>query len=193
MLRPLIAFSFISVATAAVAEPVALQGAAIKAMVPGALVEIDTPAGTTIPVRFGDDGLMAGEAGDLASFLGAPKDRGRWWVDGDKLCTKWFRWFDAQPRCITMERDGTRIFWHEESGEKGTATITARPTEVASKPVKPSVEAGRMPDPATPAAAPSETPAAPVEVAENLAPATSPDTPTVTVEAPPTPAAETPA
>ena len=172
MLRQLIAISCVSVATAAAAaEPVALKGSAIKETVAGAMVELDTPAGTKIPVRFGTDGLMSGEAGDLASFLGAPKDRGRWWAENDQLCTKWFRWFDAEKHCVHLEQDGKRIFWREDNGEKGTATITVPATQVADKSVKPSVEAGRMPIVKTPAAT------APVDVAENVPAATLSDTP----------------
>jgi hypothetical protein len=56
-------------------------------------------------------------------MLGAAKDRGRWWTDHDKLCVKWFRWFEAKPRCITLRREGNRIFWNDQEGESGTATL----------------------------------------------------------------------
>ncbi len=71
---------------------------------------------------------MSAEAGALGLTLGALKDRGRWWTDGDQLCMKWFRWFDAKPRCMVLHRDGNKVQWAEGSGESGTATITeARP------------------------------------------------------------------
>ena len=70
--------------------------------------------------------------------LGATKDRGRWWTEGDKLCMKWFRWFDAKPRCMTLQRDGNKVYWSEGSGENGTATITeAQPVVVAVAPSPP--------------------------------------------------------
>lgn len=130
MLRPFIVIGFLSATTGASAEPVLLANDELKATVSGSTVEIDTPLGTTVPMRFGRDGLVAAEAGVLAPVLGAAKDRGRWWVDGDKLCTKWFRWFDAGVRCLVIKKDGTRIFWRKiDDGETGTGTLVADPKQ----------------------------------------------------------------
>lgn len=137
MLRPFIVISFMSGATAALAEPVPLTNDALKATVSGSLVEIDTPLGTKLPVRFGDDGLVSAEAGELAPILGAPKDRGRWWVEGDRLCAKWFRWFDAEVRCLTIAQDGSRIYWRKDNGETGTATLVERGSAKREKPAAP--------------------------------------------------------
>ena len=109
---------------AAMAAPVRMTSEDIKRAMPGALLEIDTPLRMTIPVKVGTDGLMSAEAGALGLTLGATKDRGRWWTENDKLCMKWFRWFDAKPRCMVLHRDGNRVQWAEASGESGTATIT---------------------------------------------------------------------
>jgi len=109
---------------AAVAAPVRMTSEDIKRAMPGALLEIDTPLRMTIPVKVGTDGLMSAEAGALGLTLGATKDRGRWWTENDKLCMKWFRWFDAKPRCMVLHREGNRVQWAEASGESGTATIT---------------------------------------------------------------------
>ncbi len=136
MLRPLLALGCMTAATAVGAEPVALSSEAIKETLSGSLVELDTPAGSTIPVRFQEDGLMSGEAGPLASVLGAERDRGRWWAADDRLCVKWFRWFDAEVRCASLRQDGTRIFWREQGGETGTATIAERAKPVV-KPAPP--------------------------------------------------------
>ena len=103
----------------------------IKQTFTGSRIELDTPLGTTIPVQFTNDGLMSGQAGSLASVLGAAKDRGRWWVKGDRLCTKWFRWFDAEEQCLTIHLKDERVFWRRDDGKKGTATIVERPTIVA--------------------------------------------------------------
>ena len=126
MLRPFVVIALLSGATGALADPVALTGDELKQAVSGSTVEIDTPLGTTVPMRFGANGLVAAEAGVLAPVLGSSKDRGRWWVDGDKLCTKWFRWFDAGVRCLTIKMDGTRVFWRKiDDGETGTGTLIA--------------------------------------------------------------------
>lgn len=126
MLRPFIVISLLSGATAAFAEPVPLGGDGLKAL-SGSLVELDTPLGTKLPIQFGSDGLVSAEAGDLAPILGSKKDRGRWWVEGDRLCSKWFRWFDAEVRCITVSRDGSRLYWKKDDGETGTATLVEAP------------------------------------------------------------------
>lgn len=127
--------------SAAIAEPVRMSGDDIRRAMPGALLEIDTPLRIAIPVKVGTDGLMSAEAGALGLTLGATKDRGRWWTADDKLCMKWFRWFDAKERCMVLHREGNRVQWAEGSGESGTATITEAPkTVVASAPAKPKKE-----------------------------------------------------
>jgi Bacterial SH3 domain len=123
MLRLILAITCLGSGGVAVAEPVRLTDEAIRRDLAGATLKIDTPVNTTIPVRVGADGFVSGEAGALASMLGAAKDRGRWWTDRDQLCVKWFRWFDAKPRCITLQREGSRIYWRDQEGESGTATL----------------------------------------------------------------------
>ena len=118
----------------ATAEPVRMSDADIKhVMQPGALLEIDTPLRISIPVKVESNGIVSGEAGALGLTLGAMKDRGRWWTESDQLCVKWFRWFDAKPRCISLQRDGSKVYWRENSGESGTATITESPTAIVAK------------------------------------------------------------
>ncbi len=164
-------------AAARAAEPVALTGDNLKQIVPGSAIALDTPLNTIVPIRFATDGLMTGEAGSLASYLGAEKDRGRWWIAGDQLCLKWFRWFDAEQRCLELRQDGDRIYWQEQDGKSGTATITARAPQVQqvvakAKPVSPRpVVASVLAAPALPPPAPA--PAAPVEEAAPSAPASS--------------------
>jgi hypothetical protein len=128
LLRPIIAIGVLSLATTAFADPTPVDGDSLKKSIPGSLVEIDTPLGAKMPIRFSADGLFSAEAGDLAPILGSPKDRGRWWVEGDKLCSKFFRWFDAESRCITLARDGSRLYWRKDDGETGTATLVEQAT-----------------------------------------------------------------
>lgn len=110
----------------AAAQPAQMSGEQIKDTLAGAILELDTPLGTKVPVRFSSSGLMAGEAGMLGSYLGADRDRGRWWVGDDRLCMKWFRWFDAETHCFRLQRDGQQIWWQEQSGRNGTATVAGR-------------------------------------------------------------------
>jgi uncharacterized protein YraI len=137
-MRHLVMFvAWIGAAGAVMAGSVRMTGDDIKrAMLPGALLEIDTPLHISIPVKVSTNGIVSAEAGALGLTLGATKDRGRWWTEGDKLCMKWFRWFDAKPRCMALQRDGNKVYWQEGSGENGTATLT-EVTQVAASESKP--------------------------------------------------------
>ena len=159
LLRRLAACVLFLAPAAAAAEPIQLGASDIKQAFTGSRVELDTPLGTTIPVQFTDDGLMSGHAGNLASVLGAAKDRGRWWVNDDRLCTKWFRWFDAEVQCLTIHMKDERVFWRRDDGKKGTATIVERSVVVAEA-AKPSAHPVKDParrpfTAATPANAPT--------------------------------------
>jgi hypothetical protein len=121
--RLIILFSCVLAGPLVAAEPTKLVGDAIKQTIAGSLLELDTPLGTTVSIRFAEDGLMSGDARELASLLGAATDRGRWWVAGDQLCYKWFRWFDAEARCLLVRQEDKRIFWQRDDGENGTATL----------------------------------------------------------------------
>ena len=138
MLRSAVALGVLCCAGAAAAEPVKMTREEIKRDLVGALLVIDTPLATTIPIRISPDGMLVGKAGVLGSMLGASKDRGRWWLERDQICMKWFRWFDARARCISLQREANRIHWQENSGESGTATLVeaAKPkTEPKPEPV----------------------------------------------------------
>lgn len=176
------------VAPAALAEPVKLVGPAIEAAVRGAVIEIDTPIGTTVPVRYGTDGRVSGKAGSVAFFLGAAEDEGRWWVEqGYKLCHKWNRWFDGDEFCLVLKRDGDILHWRNGDGDTGTATIVKK-----AEP-RPAIVAAATPKPAP---ARKAVPAKPVPVmAAAMIPATTPATPaaaTATDVSPKTAAADTP-
>jgi len=145
-------------APAARAEPVMLSAAEIKELVAGATVEIDAGFGARIPLRFAADGQVAGEARAFSFFLGAASDTGRWWLEQDKLCQRFTKWFDAAPQCLTLTRDGRTIHWQSASGRRGTATVIVpaavrfataatgpAPTERGPAPAKPSGLGGPPP------------------------------------------------
>ena len=127
--RYLVAVCCVSLTTAvAAAEPSALSGDAIKAAVTGAVVEVDTPLGTKVPIRYSEDGRITGEARGLAHILGSPSDSGKWWVSRDRLCHKWAKWFDGVLQCLRISQKGSRIFWRRDDGQTGTAVISTPPT-----------------------------------------------------------------
>ena len=169
MLRLSLVGALLGIASSASADPLPLTGEALRQELVGSLLEIDTPlAGVVIPVRVSANGLVSGEAGPLASTLGAAHDRGRWWINNDRLCVKWFRWFEAQTRCITVEHEGAKIYWKEEGGESGTATIIKSSPELA-KVDPPLIEAVQ---PSTPSTSPPPSSEASVAIGSVPAPPT---------------------
>jgi hypothetical protein len=111
-------------ATLAQARSSDLAGQQINEAVAGATVEIDTPTGDKLRVRYARDGKLAGDAPGLAWYLGSASDGGRWWVASDKLCHQWVRWLNAEPQCMRLSRAGSIIHWRSLDGYSGTATIT---------------------------------------------------------------------
>lgn len=134
-----------------------LSGRDISDLVAGASVEIDTPIGSKLPVRYAPDGQLSGQAGQLAFYLGASTDRGRWWISSDQLCHRWNIWFNGVSQCLRLKKEGGRIRWFTQDGSSGTAVITARPVETVVLPRTPR----DSPSPSTPPqSAPVTAPAA---------------------------------
>lgn len=187
-----------------------LSGQQIGNLVAGATVEIETPLGTKLPIRYMRDGRLYGEAGGLASYLGTASDKGRWWVESDQLCHKWYRWFGSEPQCIRLSQAGRVIHWRSRDGYAGTATISVPPTvETVAAPQVAQPDPPRLVAPpqlvSPPGSAPEDRPAPPPvtaagqppqQTAKELAIQAAPATPALAApapaEAPPAPAAPTP-
>lgn len=124
------------VTTSASAAPVTLTGAAIRDLLTGRTLNLDTPLGSSLPVALNDDGTMSGKAGDLGFYLGSAKDQGKWWTKGSRLCQKWNRWLDGAENCMRIKQDGETLTWSRDDGMSGTARLmpAARP-----KPLLPAV------------------------------------------------------
>src|SRR5262245_1573954 len=126
MLKLVITVTCLS-AVAAIAEAQSgdLTGQEIAALVAGATIEIDTPVGSKLPISYTADGHLHGQARQLALYLGAGADRGRWWVASNQLCHAWEHWFNSEPQCLRLRRDGRKLQWWRENGQHGTAVLTA--------------------------------------------------------------------
>ena len=176
MLRPIavlasFAASAVTAAAPSYAEWTPVPGRILKELVAGSTVVIDAPMGFKLPVRHGEDGALEGDAGGLAFYLGSSTDTGRWWVERDRLCYRWARWFKSEARCMKIRRAGTRIEWEKDDGETGTGTVTvagrgASPREPAGE----RVASVRTPSRAT-APSPVEGTTAPVTEQIPVAPA----------------------
>jgi hypothetical protein len=167
MLKAAIGAACLCAATTAAGEPVRLSGKEIRDLVAGTTVAIDAPLGTKLPVRYTRDGELLGEARDLAPYLGTAFDTGRWWINDDELCHRWKHWFDSEPQCLRLRKEGRTIYWRSRDGNDGTAMIVVpAPVTVAAASVLPQQdvqEEGKMRLTAPPAAAPL-VPPAPVPV-----------------------------
>src|SRR5262245_46930215 len=126
MLKLVITVTCLSAVVAiAKARSADLTGDEISALVAGATVEIGTPLGSKLPVSYAADGRLNGHARQLALYLGAAADTGRWWVASDQLCHQWDHWFNSEPQCLRLRRDGQKIQWWSENGQHGIAVLTA--------------------------------------------------------------------
>lgn len=100
-----------------------LSGPAIKHLVSGTVMHINTPLNTIIPVHYGADGSLAAKAGAMGIYLGAAEDSGRWWVSRTRICHKWKVWFEGKAQCLKLRKQGNRVFWESQQGDSGTAVI----------------------------------------------------------------------
>ena len=161
MLKPVTAVVCLCAATMAEAQSPNLSGPQINDLVTGTTVEIETPIGTKLPVHYARDGKLSGEARSLASYLGAISDNGWWWVASDQLCHKWNRWFNSEPQCMRLSKEGRIIRWRHQDGHSGTATITVT-ANIHTATVLPRAQPDRLEQIAppemlpTPASAPEE-------------------------------------
>ena len=101
-----------------------LAGPALKHRVNGKRIYLKSPGGE-FPLNYRASGVVdgTGEALGLGRFL-QPKDSGRWWVDGQRLCQKWQSWYEGKVFCFTIQNlGGNTISWRRDDGYAGTARI----------------------------------------------------------------------
>lgn len=113
------------VAPAGASQPGPLDGRAIAETIGGKRIYLQTPFGGEFPLYYRENGVVdgSGEALGLGRFM-APKDQGKWWVAGDRLCQQWEEWYDGQRHCFSLERtvEGT-LYWKRDDGLEGEARI----------------------------------------------------------------------
>ncbi|MBX9740211.1 MAG: hypothetical protein K2X62_09070 [Beijerinckiaceae bacterium] len=102
-----------------------LAGGDLNRTVSGRRIYLATPLGGEFPLYYRADGQVdgSGEAVGLGRFM-APKDSGRWWVSGNKLCQKWTSWYDGKTFCFTLRKTADdRVAWQRDDGLSGVARI----------------------------------------------------------------------
>jgi hypothetical protein len=91
----------------------------------GKRVFLSVPFGGEFPLNYRSDGKVdgSGEALGLGRFV-KPEDRGRWWIEADRLCQQFETWYDGEPMCFELYRlDAKRLRWIRNNGQTGTARI----------------------------------------------------------------------
>ncbi|MDP3525890.1 MAG: hypothetical protein Q8S27_15040 [Hoeflea sp.] len=102
-----------------------LAGSELKQFVTGKRVYLATPFGGEFPLNYKSSGSVTGDgtALGLGRFL-APKETGRWWVQGETLCQQWPSWYDGKPSCFRITKTGERsLTWQRDDGRSGKARI----------------------------------------------------------------------
>ncbi len=118
-----VVFGLLTVSTASAAA--AMRDAEIKAAVAGKRIYLQTPLGGEFPLNYRKNGKVDGDgqAFGLGKFM-APKDSGRWWIEGGRLCQKWTEWYDGKTQCFVLTRTGdTTLYWKRNDGLEGNARI----------------------------------------------------------------------
>lgn len=112
-------------AAPATADTGPMSGKEIRAAVSGNRIFLQTPLGGEFPLYYRKDGVVdgSGEALGLGRFM-APKDSGKWWIKGDRLCQQWQEWYDGKQQCFVLRRTGqTSLYWKRDDGLEGEARI----------------------------------------------------------------------
>lgn len=125
-----LALAIISAGLFALSAPVVsaeglLSGPELDKTVSGRQIFLATPLGGEFPLNYRANGQVdgSGDAVGLGKFM-QPKDSGRWWVQGEKLCQKWTNWYDGKVFCFTLRRTSpTQLAWKRDDGLEGTARI----------------------------------------------------------------------
>ena len=102
-----------------------LAGSKLKQFVTGKRVYLATPFGGEFPLNYKSSGSVTGDgtALGLGRFL-APKETGRWWVQGETLCQQWPTWYDGKPSCFRIIKTGDQTLnWQRDDGRSGKARI----------------------------------------------------------------------
>jgi len=107
----------------AVAET--LSGQALKDFVNGKRVYLRVPLGGEFPLFYQTNGRVTGDGSALG--LGryfAPKETGRWFVQGSKLCQQFPTWYKGEVSCFRIFKTGeTTLRWTRDDGYSGRARI----------------------------------------------------------------------
>lgn len=97
----------------------------IRQEIVGYRVYLAAPMGGEFPLNYRSNGRVDGDGEALGlGRLARPKDTGKWWVDGNRLCQQFTTWYKGAPMCFELYRTGeNRLKWIRDNGQTGTARI----------------------------------------------------------------------
>lgn len=102
-----------------------LSGSALENFVSGKRVHLKIPLGGEFPLQYRTNGQVTGDGTKtgLGKYF-APKETGKWFVEGEKLCQQFPTWYKGKLSCFTIERTGsTTLNWVRDDGYSGKARI----------------------------------------------------------------------
>ena len=103
----------------------AMDGRQIVDAVKDRRIYLRVPFGGEFPLYYQSNGQVTGDGTALG--LGryfAPRETGRWFVRGDRLCQQFPTWYDGEVSCFTLRRTGeTTLRWRRDDGYSGRARI----------------------------------------------------------------------
>lgn len=102
-----------------------LAGSALKDFVNGKRVYLKIPLGGEFPLYYQTNGKVSGDGSSvgLGKYF-APKETGRWFVEGNKLCQQFPTWYKGKVSCFTVTRTGeASLNWKRDDGYSGRARI----------------------------------------------------------------------
>ncbi|MEO1702120.1 MAG: hypothetical protein AAFR71_08700 [Pseudomonadota bacterium] len=122
----LFASLMIVISASQIAASETLSGQELKSFVNGKRVYLRIPLGGEFPLFYRANGQVTGDGTTLG--LGkyfAPKETGRWFVDGSKLCQQFPTWYKGRVSCFRIYKTGeTTLRWTRDDGYSGRARIS---------------------------------------------------------------------